>query len=49
MGEITGRARFAHLLRRAGFGGSPGDIDALERVGWDVAIDQIVDYERVPN
>src|SRR5256885_858124 len=49
MGEIAGRQRFAHLLRRAGFGGSPEEIDAAARLGWDAAITQLVDYESVPN
>ena len=49
MGEITGRQRFAHLLRRAGFGGSPEEIDAAMRLGWDAALDQLIDYERVSN
>src|SRR6059058_460787 len=49
MGEITGRQRFAHLLRRAGFGGSPEEIDAAMRLGWDAALDQLIDYERAPN
>ena len=38
MAEITGRKRFAHLLRRAGFGGSPEEIDAAMRLGWDAAV-----------
>lgn len=49
MGEITGRRRFAHLLRRAGFGGSPEEIEAAVRLGWEGAVDQLIDYERVPN
>jgi uncharacterized protein (DUF1800 family) len=49
MGEITGRQRYAHLLRRTGFGGSPAEIDAAMRMGWDAAIDQIVDFDQVSN
>ncbi len=39
----------AHLLRRAGFGGTPSEIQALHARGLRGAIDHLVDYEKVPN
>jgi uncharacterized protein (DUF1800 family) len=37
----------AHLLNRAGFGGSPADIVALVRMGPEAAVAHLVDYEQV--
>ncbi|HXM76620.1 MAG TPA: DUF1800 domain-containing protein, partial [Thermoanaerobaculia bacterium] len=34
----------AHLLRRAGFGGTPSEVDALAARGLDGAVSQLVDY-----
>jgi uncharacterized protein (DUF1800 family) len=42
------RAEAAHLLRRAGFGGTPDQIDQLLALGRDGAVDLLVDYEKVP-
>ncbi len=39
----------AHLLRRAGFGGTPSAIKALYARGLKGAVDWLVDYEKVPN
>lgn len=39
----------AHLLRRAGFGGTPAEIDALFQRGLVGAVDFLVDYENVPD
>lgn len=49
MAQLTERRRIAQLLRRAGFGGSPGEIDAHAQMGFDAAVDRLVDFERVPN
>ncbi len=38
----------AHLLRRAGFGGTPDQIEHLVQMGRDRAVDYLVDYEQVP-
>ena len=35
----------AHLLRRAGFGGTPAEIDALYAKGLEGAVSSLVDYE----
>ena len=42
------RAAAAHLLRRAGFGGTPEQIAALVSLGREGAVDYLVDYEQVP-
>ena len=36
----------AHLLRRAGFGGSLGDVDRTFALGQTAAVDALVDFER---
>ena len=42
------REAAAHLYRRAGFGGTPSEIDALYARGLEGAVDWLVDYESVP-
>src|SRR6185295_309452 len=37
----------AHLLRRAAFGGTPAEIDALYAMGPDGAVSHLVDYEGI--
>jgi uncharacterized protein (DUF1800 family) len=37
----------AHLLRRAGFGGTPSEIDALAARGADGAVSSLVDYDAI--
>ncbi len=36
-----------HLINRAGFGGTPSQINAIQKLGLDGAVDYIVDYEKV--
>jgi len=43
------RQRAAHLLERAGFGGTPDDIEKLAAMTPQQAVDWLVDYERVDN
>lgn len=38
----------AHLLNRAGFGGTPGEIEKLLKMGLDGAVNFLVDYEKLP-
>ncbi|MCH7720870.1 MAG: DUF1800 domain-containing protein [Planctomycetes bacterium] len=40
--------RAAHLLRRAGFGGTPDEIRHLTDLGVRAAVDFLVDYEEIP-
>ena len=39
----------AHLLNRAGFGGSPSEIERLAGLGPDQAISFLIDYEIIPD
>jgi uncharacterized protein (DUF1800 family) len=39
----------AHLLNRAGFGGSPSDIEKLLALGHAKAVDTLVNYETIPD
>ena len=39
----------AHLLNRAGFGGKPDEIQRLVRMGFQAALNEIVEYESVPD
>src|ERR1051326_676451 len=39
----------AHLLNRAGFGGTPSEIEALEKLGLDGAVPRLLDYESIPD
>ena len=38
-----------HLLRRAGFGGSPDEIDLYAEVGVNGTIDLLLNYEQLPD
>ncbi|MBM2809875.1 MAG: hypothetical protein HW416_634 [Chloroflexi bacterium] len=49
MAIMTERRRIAHLLRRAGFGGSPEEIDRYLALGFNAAVDRLVDYGNVSN
>jgi uncharacterized protein (DUF1800 family) len=39
----------AHLLNRAGFGGTPADIEKLLKMGFVDAVDSLVEYEHIPD
>jgi uncharacterized protein (DUF1800 family) len=41
------RAKAAHLLNRAGFGGRPDEVDRFTRMGLDAAVDELMNYDRV--
>lgn len=42
-------AAAAHLYNRAGFGGTPEEIDKLVRLGPEKAVDHFVDFEKIPD
>lgn len=42
-------AKAAHLLNRAGFGGSPAGIQKLADLGFQEAVTSLLDYEKVPD
>lgn len=39
----------AHLLRRAGFGGTPEQVEYLARLGRENAIEYLLNYEKIPD
>ena len=41
------RLRAAHLYRRAGFGGSPEELDLAVSLGREGAVSRLVDFERI--
>jgi uncharacterized protein (DUF1800 family) len=43
------RRELAHLLRRAGFGATPAELDAAARLGYDATVERLLNYERVPD
>jgi uncharacterized protein (DUF1800 family) len=53
MAELTGRRRFAHLFRRAGFGATPTQITQAmaahpdEDTAFNLAVDNLLNYEAV--
>lgn len=42
------RSKAAHLLRRAGFGGTPEEVERLFALGVNGAVDRLVDYQTIP-
>ena len=42
-------ATAAHLLNRAGFGGTPEEVQKLLKLGLDGAVSYFVDYEKIPD
>ncbi len=42
-------AKAAHLLNRAGFGGTPAEIQNLDDLGLDKAVALLLDYEKIPD
>jgi len=40
---------FRHLLRRAGFGLAPNEVTTWQGLGWNEAVDRLVNYEQVAN
>jgi uncharacterized protein (DUF1800 family) len=41
-------AEIAHLLRRAGFGGTPAQISTLAAQPWSTTVDQLLDFSAAP-
>src|SRR3972149_370179 len=42
-------AKAAHLLSRAGFAGPPDELQRLVSLGFDAAVDELLNYERTPD
>ena len=43
------RRELAHLLRRAGFGATPAELDAAARLGYDATVERLLNFEGVPD
>ena len=46
---LSDRQRMAHFLRRGGFGFTPDELNTYLKLGWDAAVDRLVNYEQVSN
>ena len=42
------KRKAAHLLQRAGFGGKPDEIESVVKKGFDLAVDDLLNYQKVP-
>ncbi len=49
MAKLTEPRRIAHLLRRAGFGATPEETAVYAQLGFDAAVQRLIDYQGVPN
>lgn len=47
--SLSDRQRYGQLLRRAGFGASPAELNDWMKLDWSSAVDKLVDYESIPN
>jgi uncharacterized protein (DUF1800 family) len=45
----AGNQQIAHLLRRAGFGAAPGEIETYSALGVTGAVDRLLNYQNIPN
>lgn len=43
------REQIAHLLRRAGFGAAPGEIETYSALGIEGAVDRLLNFQTIPN
>jgi uncharacterized protein (DUF1800 family) len=46
---MSRRALYGQLLRRAGFGAAPGELDQWLELSWSEAVDRLVDYDSIDN
>lgn len=47
--SLSDRQRYGQLLRRAGFGASPAELNEWMKLDWSSAVDKLVDYESTSN
>src|SRR5579859_4240642 len=45
----AGNQQIAHLLRRAGFGAAPGELETYSALGINGAVDRLLNYQNIPN
>jgi uncharacterized protein (DUF1800 family) len=43
------RQLISHLLRRAGFGAAPDELDQYSKLGYDGAVDRLLNYDQIPD
>ncbi|MBE3559529.1 MAG: DUF1800 domain-containing protein [Ktedonobacteraceae bacterium] len=48
-GALTGNAQIGHLLRRAGFGATPDELASYSALGYQGAVDRLLNYQQVPD
>ncbi len=46
-GPLASSVQIGHLLRRAGFGASPGDLTTYRSLGFNGSVDQLLNYQQV--
>ncbi|MDA4116732.1 MAG: DUF1800 domain-containing protein [Thaumarchaeota archaeon] len=46
---MSAQLQVAHLLRRAGFGGNPSEQAKFQGMGFDAALDYLINYEQIDN
>src|SRR6266545_7501104 len=49
MAKLTERRRIGHLLRRTRFGATADDLTSYSQIGFDGAVQRLLDYQNVPN
>jgi len=47
VGALTGQTQIAHLLRRAGFGATPAELEAYAQLGFNNAVDRLLNPDQV--
>src|SRR5713101_4137535 len=48
-GPIGSSAQIGHLLRRAGFGANPDELTMYKNLGFNGAVDRLLNYQQVPD
>jgi len=48
-GPVASNAQIGHLLRHAGFGGSPDELAMYSNLGYNGAVDRLINYQQVPD
>jgi len=46
-GPMASAPQIGHLLRRAGFGATPGELSAYRALGFNGAVDRLINYQQV--
>src|SRR5438552_2535754 len=46
-GPVASAAQVGHLLRRAGFGATPEELNTYESLGFSAAVDRLLNYQQV--